>query len=94
MNRHEFRAALSELGLPFTGKLTSALLGVTGRQVQNMASGRCPVSRPVSRVLALAVLACRRGEPPAALAARLGLEWERPKRLRAISENHSDPGAP
>jgi hypothetical protein len=47
----QFKKVLKELGLTVASKRTSALIGVSVRQVQRLASGMQPVPRPIELLL-------------------------------------------
>ena len=69
MTAQQYRAVLTELGLPIQGRLTCALLGVTGRMSAYYAAGTFPVSATVANLVWLLKRANWASLPPHDVAA-------------------------
>jgi hypothetical protein len=78
MTRDQYRAALTDLGLPIQGRLTSELLGVTPRMSAFYAAGRYPVPATIANLVYLLRRARWAGLPPKDAAAYLARQhaWE------------------
>lgn len=67
MTREQFNAAMRELRLPLSARLTTRLLGVQTRAIFHYAAGTRKVPGPVAVIMRLLLRSDRCGVPPAAV---------------------------